>query len=53
MNATGMMAATFVTVTGLNERELPKSSNPDGVRHIAIPGLCIGAAQDLRHEVVG
>jgi len=53
MNATWMMAATFITVTGLNERKLPKSSNPDEVRHISNLGLCIGAAQDLRHEVVG
>ena len=53
MNATGMMAATFITVTSLNEPDLPKSSNPDGVAHIAIPGLCIGAVQDLRHEVAG
>jgi len=52
MKATGMVAATFITVTGLNERELPKSSNSDGVMHIAIPGLCIGTAQDLRHEAV-
>ena len=53
MNATGMLAATFITVTGLTERELPKEGCPSGVLHIAIKGLCVGAAQDLRHDAIG
>ena len=53
MNATGMLAATFITVTGVSEKELPKKTCPSGVLYIQIPGLCIGAAQDLRHNAVG
>ena len=53
MNATGMLAATFITVTGLADRELPKKTCLSGVFHLKIPGLCAGAAQDLRHDAVG
>ena len=53
MNATGMLAATFITVTGLMDRELPKKSYSSGVFHLKIPGLCVGAAQDLQHDAVG
>ena len=53
MNATCILAATFLTLTSLKERELPKSTCPSGVLHVPIPRLCIGDAQDLRHDTVG
>jgi len=52
MNATCMIAATFITVTGVTERELPRDVCPSGILYIKIPGLCLGAAQDLRHDTV-
>ena len=52
MNATCMIAATFITVTGVTERELPRDICPSGILYIKIPGLCLGAAQDLRHDAV-
>ena len=42
MNGVGMMAAPFITVTGITERELPRSSCPSGVYIMSIPGLCAG-----------
>ena len=42
MNATCMLAATFITVTGVTERELPRDVCPSGVLYIKIPGLCLG-----------
>ncbi|CAB9498947.1 hypothetical protein SEMRO_49_G028660.1 [Seminavis robusta] len=39
MTADGCTAPLFVSITGLNEREL---SNESGVEILEIPGLCIG-----------
>ena len=49
MNGVGMMAAPFVTVTGLTERELPRETCPSGVFIISIPGLCAGGNSDIRN----
>jgi len=53
MNATDMLAATFITVTRFTERELPRDVCPSGILYIKIPGICIGSAQDLWHDAVG
>jgi len=53
INDAGMLAATFITVTGLTERELPKEGCLPGVLRVSIKGLCAGGAQDLRHDAVG
>ena len=53
MTGTGSLAPPFITVTGLSEKELPVETCPSGVMHIEIPGLCVGAGQDLRHEAIG
>jgi len=52
MNTAGVLAATFITVIGLTERELPKERFPSGVLHMSIKYLCISGAQDLRHDAV-
>ena len=53
MPGTGSLAPPFITVTGLSEKELPVETCPSGVMHIEVPGLCVGAGQDLRHEAIG
>ena len=53
MNAAGMCAAIFITVTGLTERELQKEECPSGVLHVSIKGIRVGGTQDLRHDAVG
>ena len=53
INGIGMIAPTFITIKGVNERELPIESCPSGRLYIKIPGLCVGGTQDLRHEAIG
>jgi hypothetical protein len=53
MNAMGMTAAPFITIYGLNERELSKDVYPDGHLIVAVPGLCAGGSQDVRIREVG
>ena len=52
-NALGCSAPILLTVSGLNEREIPINLSPAGVRIIEIPGLCIGSTQDVRHNAIG
>ena len=40
--ADGTMCPTYVTITGLNERELPESAAPDGILVVPIKAFCIG-----------
>ena len=54
INAYGNTAPIYITMYGLNDRELPVSKNPDGMLVLKIPGLCIGAGQDIRlSNVIG
>ena len=53
MNGVGMMAAPFITVTGIIERELPHSPCSIGVYILCIPGLCEGGNSDPRKASVG
>ena len=53
MNAAGTLAATFITVTWLTERDLPKEGCSSGLLHVLIKDLCVGGAQDLQHNAVG
>jgi hypothetical protein len=48
MNAMGMTAAPFITIYGLNERELSKDVYPDGHLIVAVPGLCAGGSQNVQ-----
>ncbi|CAB9518460.1 hypothetical protein SEMRO_936_G222121.1 [Seminavis robusta] len=42
MTAAGTTGPVWMSVTGLNERELPKSENPAGILVLSIAGLCVG-----------
>ena len=42
MSAAGTIAPVFISVCGLNERELSPELCPDGVLLLEIPGLCVG-----------
>ena len=53
MNGIGMIAPTFITIKGVNEKELPVTTCPNGRLHIEIPGLCVGGTQDLRNDAIG
>ena len=53
LNAIGAMAAPFITVTGITERELPKHSCPSGCLIISVDGLCPGASADPRNNSPG
>ena len=53
MNINGIFSSTFITVTGINERELPKENCLSDVIYLAIKGLCIGATQDLMYNAIG
>ena len=48
-----MMAAPFVTVTGITENELPRATCPSGVYILSIPGLCAGGNNDPRNAATG
>ena len=52
MYAGSSLAALFITVTGLTERELPVSTCPSGITYLSIEGLCSSEGQDLRHNTV-
>ena len=53
LNGVGMMAAPFITVTGITEKELPRNTCPSGVYILSIPGLCSGGNTDVRNDAVG
>ena len=53
INDVGMIAAPFITVTGITEKELPRSTCPSGVCILSIPGLCAGGNSDPRNAVMG
>ena len=53
INGIGMIAPTFITIKGVNEKELPTQNCPCGCLYIEIPGLCVGGTQDLRNKSVG
>ena len=53
LNAIGMMAATYISVTGITEKELPKSKCPSGIYIMKIPGLCPGGGSDPRLNAPG
>ena len=53
INGVGMMAAPFVTVTGITEKELPRATCPSGVYILSIPGLCAGGNTDPRNAAMG
>lgn len=48
--ANGMTAPIFVTVYGMNERDLPKREYPDGVHVEKFDGLCMGGGQDVHTQ---
>lgn len=48
-----MMAAPFITVTGITERKLPRSTCPIGVYILSIPGFCAGGNTDPRNAAMG
>ena len=52
--ADGTMCPTYVTITGLNERELPESAAPDGILVVPIKAFCIGGGNlNPDHPQVG
>ena len=53
MNGVGLMAAPFITITGLTERELPKDTCASGVFILTINGLSAGANADIRNSAPG
>ena len=53
INGIGAMAAPFITVTGITEKELPKESCESGVYILQIPGLCTGSSMDPRLNAPG
>ena len=53
MNAVGMLTATFITITGLTERKIPKEGCLSSVFHMSIKGICVGGDQDLRYDAAG
>ena len=50
MNGNGNMAQIYLTLYGLSEQELPKSSCPDGMLKVKVKGLCYGGGQDCDNE---
>ena len=53
INGVGMLAAPFITVTGITEKELPRTTCPSGVYILSIPGLCAGGNTYVRNEAMG
>ena len=53
INALGAMAAPFVTVTGITEKELPVEKCPSGVYTLQVPGICTGSSVDPRLNAPG
>ena len=47
-----MMAALFITVTGITGKELPRTTCPSGVCIISIPGLFAGGNMDVRNDAM-
>ena len=53
MNAFDNIAPIYLTVYGLNEREIPRDNYPSGIFVMEIEDLCFGGAQDVRKQNVG
>ena len=53
INALGLMAAPFISVTRISREKLPLDVRPSGVYIIRIPGLCSGLSVDPRHDASG
>ena len=53
INALGLMAAPFISVTGISREELPLDVCSSGLYIIHIPGLCAGSSVDPRHDAPG
>ena len=50
MNAMGNLAPIYITVTGMNEREMPVDTCPEGIFVMKVKGLVFGGTQDIRHR---
>ena len=53
MSAMEMTAAPFITIHGLNEREISKETCTDDHLIIAVPKFCAGSTIDVRIREVG
>ena len=53
MNGFGILSVTFITVTGLNKKDLPKEKFLSGFLHVLISGICSGASQGIQNKAVG
>ena len=53
INALGLMAAPFISVTGILREEMSLDVCSSGVYIICIPGLCVGSSVDPRHDDPG
>ena len=53
MNGIGLMAAPFISITGLNKRELPVDTCPSGVLLMKINGLSAEANANIRNTAPG
>lgn len=48
--ATGLLAQTYVAISGLTTKELPMETCPDRILAMEIPGLCKGGSNNLFSE---
>ena len=53
LNTAGVMAVTFITITGISEHKLPKSTCLSGCLVILVVSLCPSGTADPRNKLSG